>query len=524
MADSLLICISAAQVSAAQWRGGRFANCTVFENDENGLNAFQGYLQQTQQMPVKMIVDAVEEDYRFESLPHSFGSDRAEMLTRKLKQHYRNTPYFSARPQGRDTGKRRDDRYLFCALTNPELVTGWLVAVQERGLPVVGIYLLPTVSAGLLDKFSLKPTNLLLVSLHNTGMRLTYFRDQKLRISRLARTESRGAGATKTYAEEISNTRLYLHALRVMTLDEQLSILIVDRDDSLAELVQTIARDSPNIDCRRISRQQISTGLGITIPALESSNDALSLHLLGLRAPDNNLAPASVTAGFRQLQLRRGIYKFSGVIALAIAVWCGVHAYEIVDTRLEIDNAKRQTVELQAQYLAATREFPAAPTSAENLERTVEISKKIGGTTRSPELMMELVGESLEQNPAIYMRVFGWKYDRTEISADGAGSKITASAPATGMPSPQGGADLRKQSAMIEGEVRPFRGDYRAAIDSIKSFADALAKRPEVAEVKVAKLPLDINPTLSLSGNTTENRDQIGKAEFKLVIILKPTL
>jgi hypothetical protein len=298
----------------------------------------------------------------------------------------------------------------------------------------------------------------------------------------------------------------------------------VDRDDSLAELVQTIVRDSPNIDCRRISRQQISTGLGITIPALESSNDALSLHLLGLRAPDNNLAPASVTAGFRQLQLRRGIYKFSGVIALAIAVWCGVHAYEIVDTRLEIDNAKRQTVELQAQYLAATREFPAAPTSAENLERTVEISKKIGGTTRSPELMMELVGESLEQNPAIYMRVFGWKYDRTEISADGAGSKITASAPATGMPSPQGGADLRKQSAMIEGEVRPFRGDYRAAIDSIKSFADALAKRPEVAEVKVAKLPLDINPTLSLSGNTTENRDQIGKAEFKLVIILKPTL
>jgi hypothetical protein len=42
--------------------------------------------------------------------------------------------------------------------------------------------------------------------------------------------------------------------------------------------------------------------------------------------------------------------------------------------------------------------------------------------------------------------------------------------------------------------------------------------------VKVAKLPLDINPKLSLSGNTTENRDQIGKAEFKLVIILKPPL
>ncbi|NBR29168.1 MAG: hypothetical protein EBT83_12270, partial [Betaproteobacteria bacterium] len=181
MADSLLICISAAQVSAAHWSGSRFAACTVFENDDSGIVAFKEYLQRSKRIPVKIIVDAVEEDYRFESLPHSFGSDRTEMLNRKLKQHYRNTPYYSARSQGRDAGKRRDDRYLFCALTNPELINNWLKAVQEREMPVVGIYLLPTVSAGLLDKLSLKQPNLLLVSLHKAGMRLTYFRDQKLR-------------------------------------------------------------------------------------------------------------------------------------------------------------------------------------------------------------------------------------------------------------------------------------------------------------------------------------------------------
>lgn len=522
MAESLLICVSAAQVSAAHWHGGRFSSCTVFVNDESGVIAFKEFLQQTKRLPVKMIVDAVEEDYRFESMPHSFGSDRSEMLNRKLKQHYRNTPYFSARPQGRDTGKRRDDRYLFCALTNPELITNWLKAIQERDMPVVGIYLLPTVSAGLLDKLSLKQPNLLLVSLHNAGMRLTYFRDQKLRISRLARTEAKGGNLTKGYAEEISNTRLYLHALRVMTLDEHLSVLIVDRDDSLGELVQTIARDSPNIDCRRIDRAQLLANLGITVPALESSNDALYLHLLGLRAPDNNLAPAAVTAGFRQHQLRRGLYVLTGLTTLTLAAWCAVNVYQIVDSGLDIDNAKRQTAELQAQYLAATREFPAAPTTADNLERAVEISKKIGATTRSPELMMELVSEALEQNPAIYMKLFGWKYDRIEIGVDGAKAAVAVAAP--NAPPPFPGADARKQSALIEGEVRPFRGDYRAAIESIKTFAGTLSKRPEVAEVKVVKLPLDINPTLSLSGNTTENRDQIGRAEFKLVVVFKQSV
>ena len=233
------------------------------------------------------------------------------MINRKLKQHYRNTPYFSARLQDRDVGKRRDDRYLFCALTNPELVTNWLQAVHERELPVVGIYLLPTVSAGLPEKLDLKQPNLLLVSVHSAGLRLTFFRDQKLRISRLARVDARAANAIKSYAEEISNTRLYLHALRVMTLDEHLSVLIVDRNDTLTDLAQTHRARQPQHRLPPHRAPGNLASLGISAPALESSNDALYLHLLGLRAPDNNLAPANVTLGYRQHQLRRGIYALA---------------------------------------------------------------------------------------------------------------------------------------------------------------------------------------------------------------------
>ena len=150
MADKLLISVSASQVSVAPWRDGRLGACRVITNDEAGLAAFRDFLAQFARLPVHLMVDAVEEDYRFESLPHSFGSDRSEMVNRKLKQHYRNTPYCSARIQGRDNDKRRDDRYLFCALTNPELIAPWLQAIAEHELPVAGVYLLPTVSVGLL--------------------------------------------------------------------------------------------------------------------------------------------------------------------------------------------------------------------------------------------------------------------------------------------------------------------------------------------------------------------------------------
>ncbi|OGA50517.1 MAG: hypothetical protein A3G24_22235 [Betaproteobacteria bacterium RIFCSPLOWO2_12_FULL_62_13] len=523
--DKLLISVSARQVSAAHWRHGHFAGCDMFTYSDEGLGAFKSYLAEIRKsLPVHMLVDAVEEDYRFESLPHSTGRDRSAMVNRKLKQHYRNTPYISAQLRGRDSDKRRDDRYLFCALTNPELIAGWVQAVIECELPLAGIYLLPAVSRELVERLQLAQTNLLLVSRNSSGLRLTFLREQTLRISRLARIDSTTPQAIKSYAEEISNTRLYLHALRVMTLDEQLSVLIVDSDDTLAELAEIIARDNPNIECRRLARAEIVARVGIAAPALDSSADALYLHLLGLHAPDSNLAPANVTFGYRRQKFRRGIHAATAVTAFVMAVSGAYNWYRIYDIDLEIKSdsetaarqtAARQIAELQAQYREATQQYPAAPTSGENLRRAVEISQKIGATTRSPETMMNIVSRVLEHSPAITVKSFGWKYGATNIEPGGKTAE-------PGFPAAAGSA--RRQSGLIDGEVRPFRGDHRAAIETINGFANLLSQQPEVAEVKITKLPLNISPASALSGNTTEGGGLAGTAEFKLLLVFKPTL
>ena len=525
MADKLLILVSARQVSAAHWRHGRFTGCDVFPCSDEGLAAFKRYLADIgRQWPVHMLVDAVEEDYRFESLPHSFGRDRRDMVNRKLRQHYRNTPYISAQQRGRDSDKRRDDRYLFCALTNPELITAWAQAVIDRGLPMAGIYLLPTVSQELVARLELKQTNLLLVSVNSSGLRLTFLREQTLRISRLARIDSTTAQAIKSYAEEISNTRLYLHTLRVMTLDEQLSVLIVDSNDTLAELPAVIAHGNPNIECRHLGRAEIVARLGISAPALDSSADALHLHLLGSRAPDSNLAPDNVTFGYLRHRMRHGIHALTGVTALVMAMACAYNWYRIFEINLEIkydsesaarQTAARQIAELRAQYLEATRQYPAAPTGGDNLKRAVEISQRIGVAVRSPETMMNIVSQALERSPAITVKSFGWKYGATNIEPGGKAAE-------PGFMAAAGGA--RRQSGLVDGEVRPFRGDHRAAIDTINRFANLLSQQPAVAEVKVIKLPLNISPGSALSGNTTDSGGPAGTAEFKLLLVFKPTL
>ncbi len=529
MAHKLLIGISSHGATVARWRGNRVAECEVFSNDEAGHAAFREYLAACEYMPAVLMVDAVEEDYRFETLPHTFGSDRTQMVGRKLRQHYRNTPYMTSWLLGRDASKRRDDRYLFSALTNPELIDEWLKAVLARGLPVAGIYLLPMVSAALPQRLDIKAGNLLVVAQHAAGLRLTFFRDRQFRLSRLTRHDTaRGSDRARYFGEEVSNTRLYLHALRTMTLDEQLTVLVLDRRDDLVDVTATIARDNPSLDCVRLGREELARRLGLSESLLDVSPYVIYLQLLGARLPQSNLAPASVTLGHKRHQARRGIYAASAAILLGAAIWSGANLLQTWELNGDEQLAKRETAQLAAQYLQVTRQFPAAPASAENLKRTVEIAQKLRDATHTPYRMMSVVSQALESSPNIVVRGFEWQYAPNEIDSGTPGSRPAEAAapppPAIGLLPPAAPTVSRKESALIEGEVRPFRGNYRRAIDRINDFAERIEKDPAVAEVRVVKLPLDVNPTLQLSGNTLDSPDQTATADFKLLIVFKPSV
>jgi hypothetical protein len=388
-------------------------------------------------------------------------------------------------------------------------------------MPIAGIYLLPTVSAELLGRLDVKASNLLMVAQHATGLRLTFFRDQQFRLSRLTRGESgRPENRARYFSEEISNTRLYLHALRTMTLDEHLTVLLIDRGDELQAEAASVARDNPSLECMRVGRSELSARVGIDNALLDASLYSIYLHLLGLKTPQSNLAPANAMVSYKRFQAQRAIYAGCGALAAAAAVWTGVNLYNTVKLSGDREDAERQTGILSAQYQEITRQFPQAPTSAENLKKTVEIAQRLRATAHSPQKVMALLSRALDRTPSILVRDFGWKYGAGEISFESSGGR--EGAPLERAPTGPGPVGQRKESALIDGEVRPFRGDYRSAIETINGFADRLREEPEVAEARVVKLPLNVSPTLSLSGNTLDNPEQRGTAEFKLLLVLKP--
>jgi hypothetical protein len=509
MAEKLLISVAAEQATVARCRNGRLQGFQTFANDEDGWAAFEAFLKSAAGVPAYIMVDAVEEDYRFETLPHARGRDRQQLVTRNIKQLYRNTPYCSAWMQGRDVGRRKDDVYLFAALTNPDMLFGWVQALARRQTPLVGIYTLPVVSVELAERLKLRAQNLLLVSQHASGLRQTVLCEGKLRLSRLTRLEAAsGESRLSAYAEEVQNTRLYLHALKVMTLDDHMTVALLDQDDSLRDLGQLIQKRFVNTHLERLTHSDIVDRLGIAPELLVHGRNAIYLHVLGQRTPDCNLAPTGLLAHYHRYQTRRAIYSASAVAALAATFWAGANLWQRSELNLEAEQLRTATISEEQKYESVTRQFPRAPTSAANLKQAVELAARIRGGARTPERMLVRLSRALDDSPGIFLRTVLWKSGPPDLSEGSA-----ASAAALGE---------RAEHAVIDAEIRPFKGDYRSAIATIDSFVDRLSKEKGIADVHVMQLPINVSQTSVLSGNTAkETQVQAATAQFQLELSLK---
>jgi hypothetical protein len=245
--------------------------------------------------------------------------------------------------------------------------------------------------------------------------------------------------------------------------------------------------------------------------------DAVYLHFLGSQPPRGNLAPEVVTERFHVYQMRRALYAATAVVGVVSLAWLGMNAYQIYELRSEQAHAITEAANYQRRYQEVTRHFPASPTSADNLVAAVQTAERLKSLKRTPEAAMTAVGRALEQSPNVYLKSFGWRYGTRGFDAAG-GARGTVAAPS---PAP-GAAQQRAQSAFIEGEIRPFSGDYRSALDAISAFADTLRQDPAVADVKVVALPLNVSPTMALSGSTADaDAPRATTANFRLNIAFK---
>jgi hypothetical protein len=501
MAKRVLLCASAFHLSAAVWNGSRLSACRSFEDEPEGHAAFQTFLANVAGIPVYLTADTVDEDYRFETLPHAGGSDRREMLERKLRQLYRSTPFYGAALQDREKDKRRDDRYLLSALTNAEVFAPWLQMLMTAKAPVAGVFPLPLLTLGALKRLGLADANMLLVSKHEAGVRQTFVKDQVFRISRLTPTPANDQASDEAYAEEIRNTRMYLDALNVTHVEDVVTVVILDQDGTLAALGPRIVAGRRNVQWVRIGAEDLMAKLGLDRDALERTQDALPLHLLGLHTPALNLAPPTLTAGYTRYRMSRAVYAGAAALGLLGSVWMGLNVYHVLQVNRERNAILSDTQRQQALYQEITRTFPPTPADSHRLRLTVDVAQRVAAMARLPDKAYVAVSRGLDANPSITLTGLTWRH-----------GVLTGSDP------PQ-----LAQTAQLQVELLAPPGDIAGALSAVNKLVKDLGRQESVASARTTRMPVNLGSGATMRGSTSDARKaQPVPVQFDLEVVLKP--
>jgi hypothetical protein len=523
------------RLTSVLWKEGRVLEQHMFSTDEDGQTAFAQSIAVLPGIPSYLMIELVEEDFRSDTIPHVMWRDRKAILERKLSQIYRATPYRYAFVQGRESEGRRDDRVLYTAITNPELVRPWIEVLRESVTPLAGIFSAPLLSVNLLRALKIEAEHALLVSLETGGgLRQSYFQRGEIKFSRLTPVSEIPREQVPAFTgEEVGRTWQYLDSLRYFTRNELLDVYVICHADDARE----IAAHRPHIEQVQyftVDIREAALHIGLKEAPATTDATALFIHLLGSRTPSAQFAPSEDTHGMRVWRSRVGLYAASAGVLFAALLWGGVNAYRSFLWEREISQLDQQAAQLSDTQRAIMSAFPSTPVPAEVMRDTVTLYDAVLKNSPSPIDALMKISHVLDRFPNIRINQIAWGLTTSAAvlpvytpTTGTSNASIRSSVTANPQPAATNASDANQalpssmfEVAVVEAEVYPFNQDYRAALAEIERFTEALKAIPG-AQVNVLSLPIDVTPNATLSGKT-DAQQRAAQARFAVKLVQGP--
>lgn len=532
--NKLVLCATTNHLLAGIWRAGKLQAHQIFLNDDAGHQSFSVFLAQFSEIPVYLIADAVEEDYRLESVPHTSGAAKRELINRKLNQFYRGLEYRTAHFVSRATDKRKDDKFLFVALNNDDFLQDWIAAIQSVEVQLVGIYLLPMLSQKLAQQLKLISPHVLLCEKLSSGLRQTYLHNGSIHMSRLVPNLPKEVSKLGYfYLDEIEKTRLYLISQRSITRETLLELWLVSVDNSTQEISQGITQESGLVSSD-VNLGQFAAKQGLSIDLLQKMPELMHMQQIASGYLVNNLAPAALTKQYQFGKIKQSI-KLAAVILATLGL-CAA-AFQLNEGHrhhLELTQVTQETLVQQQRYDEVAKNFPVTPIGAENLKTAVELDRVIASFPKSPRRMMQVVSTALEKasqekssqgNLAnVQLNRLHWVLTNDISLSDDDKLSVQTTANPQSTTSASLNTDPTKlyELGFVNAEISNFTGDYRGALNTVNHLVENLKADNRVDMVELLQAPVNMSSFVDLQGSTTDElATQKQPALFKLKIILK---
>jgi hypothetical protein len=515
--------------------GKRIVSRREFAVSGTGAAAFERYLASLAQVPAHLIIDLTEEDFRLDTVPHLRASDREAVLARKLAQIFRNTPYRHALLQGREAEGRRDDRVIYTAVTNPELLRPWLDLIEKHKVPLEGIHSAAFASGALLDELDLLfPHALLVTFTPGDAMRQTYFRDREIKFSRLTPIDlEEGQTLGTMIAEETTRTWQYLDSLRHFGAEDRLEVFVlVHRNDRAA--VEPALRDFAQLQYRLLDMDDVAVKLGLRPPPLDSTAEEVMVHLFLLRRPENHFATAEMRRHATRRSARIGLLAASGAVLAASLAGAGWSLAHVLQATQADERTEHQISAFNRESDEINRTLPSFGVGGATMRDAVTFyNSSLRGFPRVADFLVP-VSTVLRGYPDVRLTQLAWEAsDDPKATPRIHATTPREAPPVKALPKPgsagqaqgvaQDGANPpfpggRYQVALLEATVHVPSNDFRGATAQAEHIAADIAQLPGFS-ADVVESPLDTNPANGLQGRYPEQEPATMDARFVLRVI-----
>jgi hypothetical protein len=498
-----------------------------------GAEEFERHLAGLADAPTYFFTDLAEEDFRLDTVPHVGARDREAIFGRKLTQIFRNTPYRYGVMQGREPDGRRDDRVMYTAITNPEVLRPWVEAIERHKVPLVGIYSAAVFSSVLLEELDLVfPHTLLVTFTPGQAMRQTYFRDNEIKFSRLTPIDlEEGQTLGTMVAEETTRTWQYLDSLRHFAADDRLEVCVLLHPSERAA-VQPELRDFAQIQYRMIDIEQASMKLGLKPAPLDSTAEEVMVHLFLMRPSGNHFALPELRRYATQRRARIAVNQASVAVLAAGIAWGGYNLARALQGNEADQQVMRQITELNREYDEIMRAMPSFGVGGSAMRDAVTFYNASIRAFPSMPAFLAPISMVLGAQPDVRLSQISWQAtddpkamppisttaprNAPPVKAiPSAGEAVAAAvAPASNPPFAGG----RYEVALLEATVRVGTNDFRGALDKVEHLAEAIGRIPGY-HAEVAESPLDVRTSLAIQGRHGEREPPTMEPRFVLRVV-----
>ncbi|MBL0142724.1 MAG: hypothetical protein IPP91_11640 [Betaproteobacteria bacterium] len=514
--------------------GGRITGRTVFPVSGAGMEDFERHLHGLQQVPTHLITDLAEEDFRLDTIPHLGGRDQEAVLTRKLSQLFRGTPYRHAIAQGREADGRRDDRVIYTAITNGEILRPWVEVLERLKVPVEGIHSSAVFSGRLLSDLGLEfPHTLLVTFTPGDALRQTYFRNKEIKFSRLTPVDlEEGQTLGNFLAEEIGRTWQYLDTLRYFAPTDGLEVCVLLHPKDRPS-IEPVLRDFDQIQYRLLDIEQVAAKLGLKPPPVSSSAEEVLSHLFLRRPGANNFASPELRRYAMLRNARIAIYSIAGAFLGAGVAYGGWNLSLALQNRGQDLLTARQIMASNRELDDIARSMPAQGVGGQTMRDTVAFYSGLLREYPTVESFLLPVSVVLEKHPKIRLTQVAWQSaDDDKVTpllvpiipreapplkamAKGADpTQGTGQRPAA-MTAEAPFSSGRHAVAILEATVTIDGLGFRAALSNVQAFVADIAAIPGY-QASLFDSPLDITPRSAISARLGERDPVTSQARFSV--------